>query len=102
MTTNQHNNQHDNTVMSTGIIAQSNTHPVEVPLVFNDLKQNLTLEDTLHALTQLQSVFDHTFDRLESRVSQEKARLAHINARTAVCHGVFPRLTVYSICSKEF
>jgi hypothetical protein len=74
--------------MTTEIVAQSNTSPVEVPLVFNDLKQNLTLEDTLHALSQLQAAFDYTFNRLEARVTEERARLTHINARTAVCHGM--------------
>mgnify|MGYP003386510540 CR=1 FL=1 len=73
--------------MATEIIAHSNSQPVAVPLVFNDLKQHLTLEDTLHALSQLQAAFDHTFDRLEARVTEERARLTHINARTAVCHG---------------
>jgi hypothetical protein len=73
--------------MATEIIAQSNCHPVEVPLVFNDLKHNLTLEDTLHALKQLQAAFDHTMGRIEARVADERARLSHINARTAICHG---------------
>lgn len=73
--------------MATEILSQTNHNPVEVPLVFNDLKQNLTLEDTLHALTQLQEAFDHTMYRLESRVADEKARLTNINARTAVCLG---------------
>lgn len=73
--------------MATEILSQTNHNPVEVPLVFNDLKQNLTLEETLHALTQLQEAFDHTMNRLESRVADEKARLTNINARTAVCLG---------------
>ena len=74
---------------TTEIIAHSNTHPVEVPLVFNDLSEKLTIEDTLHALTQLQGAFDHTFKRLENRLNDEKARLSYINKRTEVCYGQY-------------
>jgi hypothetical protein len=65
--------------------AKSTYQPVEVPLIFNDLKKNLTLKDVLHSLTTLNTAFDHTVGRLEARVAQERDRITHINTRTAIC-----------------
>lgn len=73
--------------MATDIAAQSNSQPFEVPLVFNDLKRPLAIQDTLQALERLQTAFDHTVQRLETRIKEERDHLAHINARTAVCYG---------------
>jgi WAS protein family homolog 1 len=59
--------------------------PYQVALINNDLTANETLFDVFHSLDHLSSIVTEIFQRIESRVNDEKNRLNQIKARVDVC-----------------
>lgn len=59
--------------------------PCRVPLVFNDLTKDETLYDAFYALEHLAGTVNMIFEKIESKISEEKQRVDKIKSRINVC-----------------
>jgi WAS protein family homolog 1 len=60
--------------------------PYELPLVYSDLSPAETLRDALHAIKSLTKTVDEIFDKIDTRLVNERQRLGNINKRVSKCH----------------
>ena len=56
-----------------------------IPVIYNDLNQSETLNDVLHALENLSSTINSVFNKIDSRIVNERIRLDHIKVRINTC-----------------
>ena len=59
--------------------------PYRVPIVYNDLSQEETLQDVFYALENLGSTINDIFGRIEKRITDERRRVDQIKSRVSVC-----------------
>lgn len=58
----------------------------DVPIIASDLRHEELIHQIADSLDYLDNVMDDVFSRVQSRVSENKTRLAKINDRTRLAH----------------
>eukprot|EP01038_Epipyxis_sp_PR26KG_P005982 gene5982-8238_t len=59
--------------------------PYRVPIVYDDLTEEETLQDVFYALDNLSGTIKDVFNKIDKRITEEKNRVNHINNRVSVC-----------------